>query len=530
VALMGLIYSQAASVIAWLGPEENDSQTALNLMQHWANHVDADWEFNQLEPSKESNDHTLADVHTPMSVSPGELDAVCAVLNRPYFQRTWVRQEVVLGSNAYFQCGNEKLLWLDFRDAIACLSWKKHGSGNTNLRLNAAVSLCQMSLDMFYYSNIRILMRDTKCEDPRDRIFAILTLLNKEDQKLNIKPDYSRTVEDVYTDVARRNIFERCQLNMLETCELSSRSLDIPSWVPDWSTQLNFHHITLSRWSACAWISAQNTVVDAYSIRVTGVNVARIETITEYDFNISDWTYDQLLKILRQVRPTADGLETHKFLEEICRCFAGDGFSDDFVPPRADKPRFEDSMRDLNVIWSSDAKWNDLTGLTSNFATHYATRCASLLHGRCLFTASNGHFGLAPAGTQKGDVVCVLLGCRFPVVLRPSDSSNVPTSWQIVGICQVQGLMNGEAIYGDRLSSHHRPVVLTQLSHPDRWIDEMSFALRDAKTQDCNTDPARVLSEMGIKVDNYQRQPHLLQVSRNALMAAGVALQEFKLV
>jgi hypothetical protein len=298
---MGLIYSQAASVVAWLGPEENDSQKALKLMQHWADNVDADWEFNQLEPSKKSNDHTLADVHTPIPVSPRELDAVCTVLNRPYFQRTWVRQEVVLGSNAYIQCGNEKLLWLDLRDAIACLSWKKHGPGNTNLRLSAAVSLCQMSLDMFYYSNIRILMRDTKCEDPRDRIFAILTLLNKEDQKLNIKPDYSRTVEDVYTDVARRNIFERCQLNMLETCELSSRSLDIPSWVPDWSTQLNFHHITLSRWSACAWISAQNTVVDAYSIRVTGVNVARIETITEYDFNISDWTYDQLLRILRQV-------------------------------------------------------------------------------------------------------------------------------------------------------------------------------------------------------------------------------------
>jgi hypothetical protein len=541
VALMGLIYSQADSVIAWLGPEEHNSHTALSLMQHWAKHVEADWDFNQLSPSAQSNDHTWGDVHTLIPFKPGELDAACALLNRPYFQRTWVRQEVVLGSEAYFQCGIEKMPWLDFWKAIACLAWKKHDSAafqpipNINVRISAAVSLCQMSLDMLYYSNIRILMRDTKCEDPRDRIYAVLTLLNAEDQDLNIKPDYSRTVEDLYTDVARRNIIEHHQLNMFETCELSSKSIDIPSWVPDWSTHLNFHHITLSRWSACAWISAQPAVIDDRTIRVTGVSVAEIETITEYEFNISDWTYDQLIEILRQVRPDMDiskilKIPERSHLEKYCRCFAGDGFSDDFVPPRADKPRYGDSIKDLEIIWSSDAKWKDITGLTDNFATHYAARCASLLHGRCLFTAKDGHFGLAPANTRKGDVVCVLLGCRFPVVLRPSDVSKASMSWQVVGVCQAQGLMNGEAIYRDKLPSHYRPVVLTESSHPDRWIDEMSFALRDSKTQSCNIDPANVLADMGVEVDRYQRHPHLLQVSPTALVAAEVALQDFTLV
>jgi hypothetical protein len=541
VALMGLIYSQADSVIAWLGPDEFNSRTALSLMKHWAKHVEADWDFNQLSSSAESNDRTWGDVHIPIPFRPGELDAVCALLNRSYFQRTWVRQEVVLGSKAYFQCGIEKVSWLDFRKAIACLVWKKHDSTtfqpvpSINVRISAAVSLCQMSLNMFYYSNIRLLMRDTKCEDPRDRIYAILTLLNAEDQKLDIKPDYSQTVEALYTDVARRNIIERDQLNMLETCELSSRSIDIPSWVPDWSTQVAFHHITLSRWSACAWISAQPTVTGDKTIRVTGVRVAEIETIIKYEFEISDWTYDQLIAILRRVRPTTDpcdALESPELghLEKYCRCFAGDGFSDDFVPPRADKPRFGDSMKDLEMIWSSDAKWNDITGLTDNFATHYATRCASLLHGRCLFKATGGHFGLAPANTRKGDVVCVLLGCRFPVVLRPSDIPNAPTIWQVVGICQAQGLMNGEAIYRDKLPSHYRPVVVTELSHSDHWIDEMSLALRDSKTQNCNTDPADVLTEMGFKVDRYERHPHLLHVATKALVAAGVTLQNFELV
>jgi hypothetical protein len=142
------------------------------------------------------------------------------------------------------------------------------------------------------------------------------------------------------------------------------------------------------------------------AVRVAGVEVARVEEITKFDFDICNWTYDRLLEILRRVRPTADILDAQRtsglsHLEKYCRCFAGDGFSEDHVPPRGDKPRFKDSMRDLDLIWSSNSTWNNLSGISNNFATHYAIRCASLLHGRCLFTATNDYFGLAPANTQK---------------------------------------------------------------------------------------------------------------------------------
>jgi hypothetical protein len=90
--------------------------------------------------------------------------------------------------------------------------------------------------------------------------------------------------------------------------------------------------------------------------------------------------------------------------------------------------------------------------------------------------------------------------------------------------------MGGEAIYRNRLPSVCKLVVLTELSHPDLWINETSFAHRDSETQNCNVDPAQVLVEMGIKVDNYQRKPHLLQVSPESLIAAGVTLQDFTLV
>jgi hypothetical protein len=231
VTLMGLVFSQADYVIAWLGPEEQNSQYALELMQHMAEHVEVDWEFHQLRPSKNSKDTTWASVHIPIPFTVGELDSICTVLNRPYFRRTWVRQEIILATRAYFQCGYQKLLWLDFRKAIGCLAWKNYYPSsfqvawNMTVQINSAVSLCEMSLDMFYYSSIRIVLRGTECEDPRDRIYAIQALLNTEDQELDIRPNYSRTVEELYIDVARRNIVERCRLNVIETCEVASRNL-----------------------------------------------------------------------------------------------------------------------------------------------------------------------------------------------------------------------------------------------------------------------------------------------------------------
>ena len=56
---------------------------------------------------------------------------------------------------------------------------------------------------------------------------------------------------------------------------------------------------------------------------------------------------------------------------------------------------------------------------------------------------TDGYLGLAPVGTEPGDVLCVLNGCDVPVVLRKVLDENYYT---FVGTTFVVGLMNGEAI------------------------------------------------------------------------------------
>jgi hypothetical protein len=51
--------------------------------------------------------------------------------------------------------------------------------------------------------------------------------------------------------------------------------------------------------------------------------------------------------------------------------------------------------------------------------------------------------GLAPNTTKNGDKVCILLGCRAPVVLRPEGHYHI-----ILGDAYVHGCMHGEAMRG----------------------------------------------------------------------------------
>jgi len=81
--------------------------------------------------------------------------------------------------------------------------------------------------------------------------------------------------------------------------------------------------------------------------------------------------------------------------------------------------------------------------------SNYLNRMHDYCAGRCLITTEKGYIGLAPKNSKVGDIVCILLGCRSPLVLRPLSEAQ----YQIVGECCICGLMDGEALLGP-LPSH----------------------------------------------------------------------------
>ncbi len=80
-----------------------------------------------------------------------------------------------------------------------------------------------------------------------------------------------------------------------------------------------------------------------------------------------------------------------------------------------------------------------------------------LARARSFFVTKDGLTGLGPLGCRKGDKVCVLLGCRCPLVVRPVEGGFV-----IVGGVFVHGMMNGEMLY--KLRSGTSDLRLEKLS------------------------------------------------------------------
>ena len=81
--------------------------------------------------------------------------------------------------------------------------------------------------------------------------------------------------------------------------------------------------------------------------------------------------------------------------------------------------------------------------LTENHAKNLKLAAVGL-KGRKLVTIGTGFLGLAletALKALKGDVVVVLFGCNFPVILRPFGNF-----FKYISECYVQGLMHGEAI------------------------------------------------------------------------------------
>ena len=75
--------------------------------------------------------------------------------------------------------------------------------------------------------------QDFGSSDPRDRVFAMLSLVN---DKLDINPNYNRTVAEVFIDTAKACILKNRNIDIIsiriwDPSIISEDSL--PSWVPD---------------------------------------------------------------------------------------------------------------------------------------------------------------------------------------------------------------------------------------------------------------------------------------------------------
>lgn len=477
VRTMGLVYSGAKEVIAWLGEENKDTKIAMELLESWAKLINMSNSFKAMRgvPSGPAIKEQLDKVLNAAPNSRANL-ALLALAKNPYWTRVWICQELSLGKNVVFQCGRSSttlFFLVEVLEAVSAVFLKfvpslgtttllpilKLQSSNMFHMLEMVQRLRGMKWESLPLSHLNKLRR-MRSTDPRDKVFALLgfVALDGPFPEL-IAPDYEKSTEQVYLDVARYLILTEQTLDVLNMRHLrlsTGRPPSMPTWVPNWQLMGRYRHFDyddsgkeralkkskivsrLVTFLPDGKLSAKGFALDVIS-EVFNPGLLPFRSTLEYpnpafkDFVKCIVTgplvrgETTLSALVRLMDPKHRDQSDDSYIEKATgflwfiymttrrrECFLADVTPLSLVTAflgveaaQSKKERLESLVlgRDLNS--GSNYDW-------------YHTRYCTMLDGCWIFRTEGGSLGLGSEGLAKDDVICHLAAHPKPFLLRPA--------------------------------------------------------------------------------------------------------------
>ncbi|KAJ4403450.1 hypothetical protein N0V91_006502 [Didymella pomorum] len=277
VAFMRNIYERAGRVKVWLGDEGRGGAGLGWLHGQYGNILDFLEPLN-LDPKNQDDEETL-----------GAIDYTCEVIGKalaedyihdpdlveawmglrdlmysPWWGRCWVTQELIVSRTAVIMCGDEIMLWDQFRIAYGVVrafvraAWihalaRSRNDPNVERETKHLKSLIynwQTHIDFMidqhteWRKESEIPMKEllqharrAHSSDPRDRIYAFAGLAASD---YGIIPNYeaSNSVIDAHCHVMKQIVLRDGELEMLSLAQNHIElPPDLPSWTPFWGLE-----------------------------------------------------------------------------------------------------------------------------------------------------------------------------------------------------------------------------------------------------------------------------------------------------
>ena len=453
VKRMGDVYRLADRVVVWLGSEEDNSGHVLGLLSHVGSKVKVDMVAGTMSGAASDSNLFWSDITENLPHFEQGIDGLDSFFHRPWFSRLWVWQEILLANDtSIIICGSEIVSWRILHQAAFCiasielqhsLTSRVPEKSRLQITLEKILTATQPAGSAPLGGTIRR-MASFECSDPKDRVYAVLNLVNKRDKDITIEPDYAKTTAEIYQDSFLRYIFYHQRLDMLVECELQDdRPAGMPTWVPDRGS--GFETMPLQ---STGLASGHSFAAGPYKgkglLSVKGVISATVSKAENMVFQDSPFA-----EICRVAPPNVEHgayitgeTQMNAFVTTIYASY----YRHTFRPPRLDLPEFEE-IRDfvLAVLPHRDY----VLPIPADSPIPSPLRMASMIlyacKNRSFISTKEGYIGLAPKAAEPGDQVAIILGCRKPMLLRPTLSG---LQYQVVGECFVNGLSNGEALLG----------------------------------------------------------------------------------
>ena len=471
VGLMGEIYWKASKVVAWLGLPNEKIPSTFDFLKGISRYVIAIGRKQGVGSlnTAEDNDKLLEAMIKEYPTSSSQWTDVQAFLERDWFSRVWILQEVVLAKSVLIQCGDHTLSW-GALDILGSLLIKRPKNDVSPIRDLGEFMLQMVRARVTHhfvateqkrsFLSLTALLRDMrarKATDPRDKVYGLLGIAFGQSES-KVRPDYTKEWPTVYTDMTNSLLAHDRKLSILKLVEVKAKmETQLPSWVPDlrsydhlnflYQPQLIIRPEDIYRGAGNTFIVSKS-VDDRKLLALRGLYVGLITSMSEPPGN--------LMGNVAVGARVLDGGEWFHFAQGCAKNGlyppTGESLTDAFArlrigdslgrlgSDRTQRPKPGEYPSPGNLSYSATGD-----GLLRGDRDDIGNLILSNTTRRRLFITESGHMGLTHRSNRVGDKVYVLLGGDMPFVLRPKGSH-----FLFRGEAYVHGIMDGEALTNAR--------------------------------------------------------------------------------
>ncbi|KUJ11167.1 uncharacterized protein LY89DRAFT_238894 [Mollisia scopiformis] len=503
VTRMRDIYRSASDVLIWLGPEENDSDLALSLMGMITHqNITTNPSFEDFTENPEWPKWPEEDIAWVMeNIDNGnhlpQWRAFNSLLERTWWVRVWMCQELALAQNVTFLCGLGIFSRHDFYSVVLNICQEDFDWINDVL-VPKGISLNKGRLDIIFdllllwnsadvsdLLQVMWLTIDRLATDERDKIYGILGLAT-DAERIVPEADYTLSISNLYRNLTKAMIEERGDLDFLSLVFNRPLASSNPPWMPTASRaeiymfNTSFFEPSMRSFSFQAAgdtgpkvdfsierdsLTAEGFVLDvvdglgpAWSDSCKTPNMIQSSHKTHYP--MPGETFRALwMSLVGSINEVSDGFSLapdifgELFAAQCCNL-------EDKMNPKTDEelsemeasigfPRWYARHRNWGVAGKTIREWTQSVHASNTLpflqvTEHEVWRDFDkmwkwLVPGRRLMSSRKGLLGLVPDSTQSGDLVCILFGGRMPFILRP-----IEEGYFLLGDSYVHGVMRGE--------------------------------------------------------------------------------------
>ncbi|KUJ12429.1 HET-domain-containing protein [Mollisia scopiformis] len=334
-----------------------------------------------------------------------------------------------------------------------------------------------------------------ECQDPRDKVYALLGISTPV-PGVEFPISYTDPVSEVFRNVAKHIIEGSQRLDILLDCHnASNRSHSAPSWAPDWEHYrrgCRTIYYDTNGWDASSPLSTKGSFrVDNMVLRSRGFIIGEISTISK-EFQrskpvLAAMSFRSWLNFVTSTWevPSASKRKPRNWLKPLISGWKTPQKQSDKAA-KVDTENWESALEALYDAIVKTALQEQVYGITCPF-DKFRSYCEKLIYDSELPAETEWPFavphdaaryiagsrlcsiklssekgsgslgypgtnydidmkntvGLCPSSAKYGDVVAVLRGCKYPLVLRRVSDGE---GYEVINSAYVYGFMKGEVV------------------------------------------------------------------------------------